>query len=306
MCPANLRRANRLTGSRDDVWCRMDKVEPITDLEGTLDEVRAAPRLSRIELRDGVAAFGAEAVPAMADWIGHPEYTRFAVRVLERVAQRDGGREAAVDALLNGLEDAESDEMVRDIREVLTRLGVRPPASGGRVTPDRTVLPGRPGQPGRHYWAMRTSQYRPDFIWREVMDGRLRQGWGWREEQDLRRIKERRRLGAELGPEERVAWRARRMLATEPAGMRLGDLVVTQNLPRQGRLSVCRVIGSYAFELPDSPDPEDYGHILPVELVAGDIDRWDGQVSEALRHAISLRPRLYEITPYGGDVDALF
>ena len=300
-----MRRANQLTGPRDDSGAALDKVEQLADLEWTLDAVRSAPRLSRIELRDGVAAFGTAAVPAMADWIGHPEYTRFAVRVLERVAQEDDQRDAAVEALLIGLEDAESDDMVRDIREVLTRLGVRWPASGGRVTPDRASWPGRPGQPGRHYWAMRTSQHRPDFIWREAMDGRLRQGWGWMEEQDLRRIKERRRLGADLTPEERVAWRARRMLATEPAGMKPGDLVVTQNLPRQGRLSVCRVIGANAFGLPDAPDPEDYGHILPVEVVAEDIGRWDDQVSEALRHAISLRPRLYDITPYGGDVDAL-
>ena len=283
----------------------MVKVEPLADFEGTLDAVRAASRLSRIELRDRVAAYGVAAVPAMADWIGHPEYTRFAIRVLERVGQQESTREAAVEALLNGLEDAESDEMVRDIREALTRLGVRRPPSGARVTPDRVAVPGRPGQPRRRYWAMRTSQHRPDFIWREVMDGRLRQGWGWIEEQDLERIKGRRLLGVELTPEERVAWRAHRMLATEPAGVRLGDLIVTQNLPRHGRLSVCRVIGSYAFALPVPPDPEDYGHILPVELVAADIGRWDGQVSEALRHAISLRPRLYEITPYGGDVEAL-
>ena len=106
-----------------------------------------------------------------------------------------------------------------------------------------------------------------------------------------------------MSPEEDAAWRARRMLATEPDGIRVGDLVVTQNLPRGGRLSVCRVTGSYTFDLPSSP--EDFGHVLPVELVIDDIGRHDGQVSDALRHAISLRPRLYEITPYGGDVEAL-
>jgi hypothetical protein len=93
------------------------------------------------------------------------------------------------------------------------------------------------------------------------------------------------------------------MLATEPDGIRYDDLVVTQNLPRQGRLSVSRVVGSYEFSIPDSP--HDYGHILPVELLVPDIGRWDLGVSDALRRAISLQPRLYEITPYGGDVEAL-
>ncbi len=85
--------------------------------------------------------------------------------------------------------------------------------------------------------------------------------------------------------------------------MRFDDLVVTQTLPRQGRLSVCRVVGPDDFSVPDSP--EDYGHILPIELVVEDVSRHDPRVSDALRHAVSQRPRLYAITPYGGDVEAL-
>ena len=50
---------------------------------------------------------------------------------------------------------------------------------------------------------------------------------------------------------------------------------------------------------------EDYGHILPVELSVEDVSRYDARVSDALRHAISLRPRLYEITDCGGDVEDL-
>lgn len=270
-------------------------------LERLLDQVRTADRLHRMDLRDAVAAEGAGAVAPMADWIGHPEYSRFAVRVLERVAQRDDTREPAVEALLTGREDAESRDVVRDIDEALARLHVKRPSASHADPP----LPGRPGQPGRRYWAMRTSAHRADFIWAELKAGRLRQGWGWDEEQDLRRVAERRRAKAELSEAERQAWRAHRMLATESSGMRVGELVVTQNQPRQGRISVCRVIGPYRFELPGDKDPLDFGHILPVELVVEDIGRWDGQVSEALRRAISLRPRLYEITPYGGDVEAL-
>ena len=150
---------------------------------------------------------------------------------------------------------------------------------------------------------MRTSVAYPDFIWAEVRRGRLRQGWGWMEEQDLRRIAARRQAGADLTAEEVAAWPGHRMLGTEPASMRFDDLVVTQNLPRQGRLSVCRIIGPYDFGIPGSP--EDYGHILPVELLVEDVSRHDPPVSDALRHAVSQRPRLLAITPYGGDVEAL-
>jgi hypothetical protein len=281
------------------------EVRLLDNLIRLLARVRAADKLNRMDLRDLVAATGPAAVAPMADWIGHPEYSRFAVRVLERMAQRDDSREAAIEALLAGREDAESREVIHDIDEVFVRLGVkRPPAKRPPKAGD-AVPQGLPGQPGRRYWAMRTSQHRTDYVWAEVKAGRLRQGWGWTEEQDLRRIAERRRAKADLSPAELQAWRAHRMLATESAGMRVGDLVVTQNLPRQGRISVCRVVGPYRFELPGDPYPEDLGHVLPVKLLVEDIDRWDGQVSEALRRAISLRPRLYEITPYGGDVEAL-
>lgn len=275
------------------------------NLDRTLARVRAADKLNRMDLRDLVVAAGPAAVAPMADWIGHPEYSRFAVRALERLAQREDSHEAALEALLAGREDAESRDVIHDIDEVFVRLGVkRPPAKrpskAGQATPQ-----GLPGQPGRRYWAMRTSGHHLDFVWAELKAGRLRQGWGWAEEQDLRRIAERRRAKAELSSAELQAWRAHRMLATESAGMRVGDLVVTQNLPRQGRISVCRVAGAYYFEMPTSAYPEDLGHVLPVKLLVKDIDRRDGQVSEALRQAISLRPRLYEITSYGGDVEAL-
>jgi hypothetical protein len=66
---------------------------------------------------------------------------------------------------------------------------------------------------------------------------------------------------------------------------------------------VCRVVGPYHVDVPDSP--EDYGHILPVEIVVAGVGRYDARVSDALRDSLSLRPRLYEITPCGGDVDAV-
>ena len=277
----------------------------MNSLDRLLAKVRAADKLNRMDLRDLVVAEGPAAVAPMADWIGHPEYSRFAVRALERLAQREDSHEAAVEALLAGREDAESREVIHDIDEVFVRLGVKRPPAKRPAKAGQAAPQGQAGQPGRRYWAMRTSQHNPDFMWAEVKAGRLRQGWGWMQEQDLRRIAERRRAKAELSAAELQAWRAHRMLATESAGMRVGDLVVTQNLPRQGRISVCLVVGPYYFELPGDPHPENLGHILPVKLLVGDIDRSDAQVSEALRHAISLRPRLYEITPYGGDVEAL-
>ncbi|MDP9260673.1 MAG: hypothetical protein M3O89_01735 [Actinomycetota bacterium] len=105
-----------------------------------------------------------------------------------------------------------------------------------------------------------------------------------------------------------------RMLETEPDGMRVGDIIVTQNLPRLGTFSIVRVVGSYYYEMgPARMWGDRFGHVLPVELLARApvellaraIDRASSAVSEAFRRGISLQPRLYNITPYGGGVEAL-
>ena len=89
-------------------------------------------------------------------------------------------------------------------------------------------------------------------------------------------------------------------------GIHIGDIVVAPNLPDWGRLSVFRVVGEYAYSLaaPRQFD-ERFGHILPVELLAGSIDRYGPRVSDSLRAMTALQQRLYNITPHGGDVEEL-
>jgi hypothetical protein len=150
---------------------------------------------------------------------------------------------------------------------------------------------------------MRTSDKFRGFIWGEAQNGRLRQGWGWEANQDLRVIADSVAAGLDLTEEQRLAWRARRMLDSEPDGTQVGDLIVTQHLPREGYISVFRVTGSYDFQMPDKVS--DFGHVMPVEALETDISGNDLHVTDTLRRAMSLQPRLYEITAYGGHVEAL-
>jgi len=39
------------------------------------------------------------------------------------------------------------------------------------------------------YWVIRTDKKFTEFIWSELKQGRLRQGWGWRDDQDLRLLR---------------------------------------------------------------------------------------------------------------------
>lgn len=135
-----------------------------------------------------------------------------------------------------------------------------------------------------NYWVMRVDhEENTAFLWKELRDGRLRQGWGWDTEQDLRRIEQRLESGP-LTEAQQKCWRGnRRLLDTQPDGIQHGDLVLTPHLPEYGRWSLSQVVGPYSFSIP--PAEEDYGHILSVELLSGPsgVDQYAAGVSARLR-----------------------
>jgi hypothetical protein len=151
---------------------------------------------------------------------------------------------------------------------------------------------------------MRTSPWERPYIWAEAQRGRLRQGWGWNAEMNLDVIAEVRAKGGELSDEQRAAAPSRRMRTSEPDGMRVGDYIVAPNLPEWGELSIFELVGSYEYSLDAARRfDERFGHVLPVRLLAGGIDRRAPIVSDALRGALRVQTRLYKIDPYGGDVE---
>jgi hypothetical protein len=123
---------------------------------------------------------------------------------------------------------------------------------------------------------------------------------------DLDRIADIVKRGGELTDEQRLAWRSRRMRTSEADGMRIGDYVVTPNLPDWGRLSLFEVAGPYEYSL-DAPRKFDerFGHVLPVKLLLESVDRRAPVVSDGLRAMHRPQSRLYKIDGYGGDVERL-
>lgn len=279
------------------------------DLEELLDEARESSPATRLpEYRDAIAAYGAEAIEPLAMWLVEPILAAFAIRTLERVVALDPKTRPEVVGVMATLDRATlPDPIRRDLAEALRRFGVDPNKPRSKASSVRAGQPlGSPGRPGRSYWAMRTSPWERQYIWSEATAGRLRQGWGWAAEQDLHRISRLVRQGAELSDEQQMAWPSRRMLGTEPDGMRPGDLILTPNLPEWGRLSVFELVGSYQYS-PDAPRrfEDRFGHILPVELIAADFDRYGVEISEGLRATTRNPGRLWSITSYGGDVERL-
>jgi hypothetical protein len=277
-------------------------------LDALLAEARDAGPLDRIALRDPIAAQGELAIEAMTDWLGEPRLAAFAVRVLERIG-RDPEHRAAVAATLASVDREQQPEpMVRDLDAALAALGVtvarRAPARPPTAGPSRRPM-SLPGAAGRGYWVMRTSPGRRDLIWSEAVAGRLRQGWGWDEAQNLDVIAEAIRHGIPLDEGQHLARRSRKMRTTERDGMRVGDIVVTPNLPAWGDLSVFRITGSYCWDPIDLGIEDRFGHVLPVELLAERVDRRSPAVSDALRTMLRPQPRLYWIGHVGGDVERL-
>lgn len=74
-------------------------------------------------------------------------------------------------------------------------------------------------------------------------------------------------------------------------------------MPKPHTIVVTRVIGPYEFDLDTSVG--DHGHLLPVEVLGLPVHRDDVRVSDALRHAIGSRVRLWRIDRVGGDVEDL-
>ena len=255
-------------------------------LDDLVQRARAASPNDRIDLRDEIAAHGDEAIDAMAEWLADPALTRFAVRVIGKAADL-GARDHAVGMLQLAREEA-TPEQQADIDAELRRLGVGAMRRGNGRRPTAGERPD-PSVPG---WMMRTDRTNAGWLWSEVRAGRLRQGWGYQPKQDLLLLRHRRERGEPMDRDDDRAWPNRRMLSDEPDGMQIGDLVLLPHLPREWRWSVVRIIGPYRFQIDE--ERLDYGHILPVEVLAADLG--DDEVSGEVRWVRTYPARLRRLS----------
>ena len=281
----------------------------MSDLDELLTQAREADPADRINLRDPIAAFGESAVDSMVDWLGDPRLAAFAIRVLERIGREPNERSAVI-TILRAVDRSDlPSHLTRDLDSALESLGAstivrRTAAHSGFGRIDTS--PGSPGVSGRGYWVMRTSPWERPFLWAEARAGRLRQGWGTEEDQNLEVIATAVLRGQALSGSQREARRALRMLTTWDHGIRVGDVVVAPNLPEYGRLAIFRVSGPYRWSpVAAHRFGERFGHVLPVELLVADIDRHGLEVTDGLRSILRVQTRLYNISGYGGDVERL-
>jgi hypothetical protein len=164
----------------------------------------------------------------------------------------------------------------------------------------------------RRYLVIRTDRSQRDFILRELDEDRLRQGWGSKRAHDLR-VLAREARSRKLNDEEARVWRNRRLLDTEPDGLKKGDVIVIPNLPEQGHWILARVTGGYDFSpvrVQEGAGP-DYGHIVAVSPIRDPggkiavIEADNEHVDARLRATMRNQSRMWTIDALGAAVDAL-
>lgn len=112
-------------------------------------------------------------------------------------------------------------------------------------------------------WFWNIDRDRQDFFNRELEEGRLRQGWGYQKNLDLRKIQRRREEGKSLTGQQESAWSRCGDMITR---IKSDDLVVVKNVPSGDHFTIVRIVeGGYRYEI--SEETGDQGHILPVEKV---------------------------------------
>jgi hypothetical protein len=172
----------------------------------------------------------------------------------------------------------------------------------------------------RRYWAMRTSRNTENhrsFIREELFSrSLLRQGWGYTDNQNLRTIAE---LWLEsawktTSEDQRKAWHNWRMLlgeAPEPVrydSMNLDDVVLVPNMPLDARFTLCRIAGSYQYDL--SRDPRsggDFRHALRVQILTPreGVSNASKLVPGGLRRAMKARSRLWSLDIHSEAIESI-
>ena len=141
----------------------------------------------------------------------------------------------------------------------------------------------------RRYWGCRIDTSNIGLLWKELQEGRLRQGWGWDEGQDLRR------LTVDEG-----ASRNMRMFKE----VKKGHILLVPRLPDWTEVSVVEATDDwnrgYDFSILD----EDHGHIFPARHLKQ--FRRDGEpVTGNIRSTLKNQSRFWNIDHYCDDIEKI-
>ena len=145
----------------------------------------------------------------------------------------------------------------------------------------------------KNYWGYRIDIKNQDFFFKELQQGRLRQGWGYAENQKL--------------PETKDSG-ARKNLSMYH-NVKKGDILLIPRLPDWGSVAIAEAAEDwddkekgYKFEIDD--EKKDYGHIFPAKYI-GCFNRHGKDVSGNIQSTLKARNRFWNISRLSEDVEKI-
>jgi hypothetical protein len=143
----------------------------------------------------------------------------------------------------------------------------------------------------RNYWGYRIDVSAIDFFWKELSEGRLRQGWGYDPGQNLRSLT--------------VDEGASRNLAIFN-NVKKGDILLIPRLPEWGYVAIAEATEDfdkgYRFEF--GYGMEDYAHIFPVKYLRKFV-RYAENVSGDIKTTLRSRSRFWSVSHLADDVNTI-
>lgn len=143
----------------------------------------------------------------------------------------------------------------------------------------------------RHYWGYRIDKNNIPFFESELRQGRLRQGWGYEEGQNLRNMT--------------YDGGAKRNLAILNK-VKKGDILLVPRLPTYEEVAIIEATEDFDIGYQFSIDPklEDYGHIFPAKLIKQFV-RNNENIAGKIRATMGNVSRFWNIDHCGEDIEAL-
>lgn len=145
----------------------------------------------------------------------------------------------------------------------------------------------------KNYWGYRIDVKNQDFFFKELQQGRLRQGWGYAENQKL--------------PETKDSG-ARKNLSMYH-NVKKGDMLLIPRLPDWGSVAIVEATDDwddkekgYKFEIDD--EKKDYGHIFPEKYI-GCFNRHGKDVSGNIQSTLKARNRFWNISRFSEDIEKI-
>ena len=145
----------------------------------------------------------------------------------------------------------------------------------------------------KNYWGYRIDVKNQDFFFKELEQGRLRQGWGYAENQKLPDTKD---SGA-------------RKNLSMYHNVKKGDILLIPRLPDWGSVAIVEAAEDwddkekgYKFEIDD--EKKDFGHIFPANYI-GCFNRHGKDVSGNIQSTLKARNRFWNISRLSEDVEKI-